>query len=96
MSCSKCGNNAMTEAVVSTCPRCGHESHDYALVDRLRCQLATYQAAYRRLEKILSLETNPKLVFIEKSYHVSTLAVKEAMLLEPELFPIGEVEGEPK
>lgn len=81
--CQNCGSSErMTAHIVEECGICGQEQHDYETLDKLRHLLAAHEAARRRLDTVLRSPDSD-------SVRVLVADVKEAMLLEHELFPIG-------
>lgn len=77
-------NEAWTEAVGSACPHCGKEIPN---IEALLKDLAMYQAAIRRVKLLLDRETNPALIVGIREHLVPAPQLREAILLEPELFP---------
>ena len=88
--CQNCGSSERATAyIVEECGVCGQEQHDYETLDSLKRKLAAYEAAYRRLNALLQPEPEGKAMLGFEGWQVYSVAVKEAMLLEHELFPIG-------
>lgn len=77
-------NEAWTEAVGSICPHCGKELPN---IEALLKDLAMYQTAIRRVKLLLDRETNPAILVGVREYLVPVPHLREAILLEPELFP---------
>ena len=77
-------NEAWTEAVGSSCPHCGKELPN---TEAILKDLAMYQAAIRRVKLLLDKSTNPEIIVGVREYLVPVPQLREAILLEPELFP---------
>lgn len=88
--CHKCGAlDRETAHIVKICSACGQESHDCEALNRLKCKLAAYKAAHKRLEALVAPSPKGQAIASRDGWLVEAEAVKEAMLLEYELFPIG-------
>jgi hypothetical protein len=58
-------------------------------IERLKIELASYQSAFRRVSKLLSPETNLEIVTGFREHLVTVSSVREALLIDNELFPEG-------
>jgi hypothetical protein len=77
-------NDTGTAVVGSTATPCGNDE-----IERLKIELASYQSAFRRINLLLKPETNPKIINGIREYFVTVQSVREALLIESEMFPEG-------
>lgn len=79
-------NGSVTALSASACPLCGGEVPE---IDRLKTELASYQSAFRRINRLLSPETNQNIITGSREYLLTANSIREALLIESELFPEG-------
>lgn len=87
--CAQCeGKDTIKAHVVEVCHKCGQEKHDYEQLEQLKLQLVMYKAAHRRVTELLQPTPEGAAIPSHDGLLVKVAVIKEAMLLEPELFVV--------